>query len=242
MTRRALVLGATGLVGGLLLRRLLAHPAWTSVTVIGRRIPPWCDQLAPAARDKLRVRTTDLDALSRQASEFAVDDVFCCLGTTLKKAGSRSAFVRVDRDYCVAAARLAKQAQVQRFIMVSAVNANPRGLVFYARVKGEAEREIAALGLASTIFMQPSLLRGERSEQRSAEGIGLAMLGITLPVVAWTGASWLPIDAHTVADAMLAVALDGPTAGVHRLRYRQMQEVASRLPATTMTISNRDHE
>lgn len=231
MSRRALLLGATGLVGGLLLRRLLADPAWSTITVIGRRTPPWCDQLPISSQEKLHLLTTDFATLTEHQDEFAVDDVFCCLGTTLKKAGSRTAFARVDRDYCLAAATMAKQAGAGRFIMVSAVNANPRGLSFYARVKGEAEQRIAALALPTTVFMQPSLLRGERDEQRLAEGVGVAALGLAMPLVAWTGASWLPIDAQTVADAMLAVALNGPASGVHRLRYRQMQHWAGQLPS-----------
>jgi uncharacterized protein YbjT (DUF2867 family) len=151
MSRRALLLGATGLVGGLVLERLLQRPEWSSIVLLGRRHPP-------NSADKLDRIDANLDQLSRYEEAFRVDDVFCCLGTTLRQAGSREAFARVDLDYCVAAAELARASGVQRFLMVSAVNANPRGLSFYARTKGQAERRITELGLPATVFMQPSLL------------------------------------------------------------------------------------
>ena len=217
MSRTALLLGATGLVGGLVLQRLLASSDWRQVTVIGRRAPG-------VSHEKLRFVEADLGQLERYIGEFSVTDVFCCLGTTLKQAGSKQAFARVDLDFCVAAARQARAAGVQRFLMISAVNANRNGVSFYARTKGEAEHQIAALGLPCVVFIQPSLLKGKRGEFRLGEEIGLTALAAVMPLVRWTQADWLPIEAQTVADAMVAAALHGPSAGVHRLRYRDLQK------------------
>jgi uncharacterized protein YbjT (DUF2867 family) len=222
VSRSALLLGATGLVGGLVLARLLASDEWQQVTVIGRRAPD-------VSHKKLRFVESDLGQLERHVGEFAVTDVFCCLGTTLKQAGSKQAFARVDLDFCVAAAAQAKAAGVQRFLMISAVNANRNGVSFYARTKGEAEYQIAALGLPCVVFIQPSLLKGKRGEFRLGEEIGLTTLAAVMPLVRWTRADWLPIDAQTVADAMVAAALKGPTAGVHRLRYRDLEKFSQQL-------------
>jgi uncharacterized protein YbjT (DUF2867 family) len=222
MTRHALLLGATGLVGGLLLQRLLSSSQWQQVTVIGRREPA---QTHP----RLRFIQADLGQLHDYVAEFAVDDVFCCLGTTIKQAGSEQAFARVDLEFCVAAATQAKAAGARRFLMVSAVNANRRGISFYGRTKGEAEHRIAGLGLPVVFFIQPSLLKGERSEVRIGEEIGLRTLGVVMPLVRWTRADWLPVDARVVADAMVAAALYGPTDGVHRLRYRDLQNYSEKL-------------
>lgn len=215
----ALVLGATGLVGRHVLRALLHDPYWRQVRVLGRRSPD-------IEHARLAFDRGELDELDRYAGHFAVDAVFCCLGSTLAKAGSRAAFYRVDHDACVRAATLARDAGCPRFLMISAVNANPRGLSFYARTKGEAERDIVALGLPTTIFMQPSLLEGARSEHRVAEEAGQAVFRMVKPLVSWSGASWLSVPASDVADAMAALGRDPNISGVRRVRYRDIRRNA----------------
>ncbi|MEE4249811.1 MAG: NAD(P)H-binding protein [Alcanivoracaceae bacterium] len=222
MSRRAVVLGATGLVGGLLLQRLLQRDDWQQVTVLGRRAPD-------ASHPKLHFVEADLGNMADYASEFSCDDVFCCLGTTLRQAGSKEAFARVDLDYCVAAAEQAKAGGATRFVMISAVNANRNGVSFYARTKGQAEQQVSAKNIPATFFVQPSLLKGKRSEFRFGEEFGLKTIGLVMPLVRWSQADWLPIEAETVADAMVAAALLGPESGVHRLRYRDLQEYAQQL-------------
>jgi uncharacterized protein YbjT (DUF2867 family) len=222
VSRRALLLGATGLVGGLVLERLVARPEWSTITLLGRRHPE-------ISSDKINRIDASLDRLPEYADAFRVDEVFCCLGTTLRRAGSREAFARVDLDYCVSAAEMAKAAAVPRFLMVSAVNANRRGLSFYARTKGEAEHRISQLGFPATVFMQPSLLQGDRPEFRLGEELGLRTLGLAMPLLRWTEADWLPVQASAVADAMVVAALHGPEQGVLRLRYGDIQRYANML-------------
>ncbi|PKM22875.1 MAG: hypothetical protein CVV10_02155 [Gammaproteobacteria bacterium HGW-Gammaproteobacteria-14] len=223
MSRRAVILGATGLIGGALLRTLLQQSQWQQLTLVGRRHPDI------EADPRIRLVTASLDDLDQHKTEFAVDDVFCCLGTTLRQAGSKAAFERVDKTFCVHAAQQAAAAGAKRFIMVSAVNANRHGISFYARTKGEAEREVIAAGVPMTAFMQPSLLQGHRAEFRLGEEIGLKTLALVMPLARWTRADWLPIEAQTVANAMVAVALQGPDTGIHRLRYQQMSQYAESL-------------
>jgi uncharacterized protein YbjT (DUF2867 family) len=219
MSRTAWLFGATGLVGGHLLARLLERTEWDAVVLIGRRHPD-------VHHPKLTLIDAQLDALDSLVELPSPQDVFCCLGTTIKQAGSRQAFAKVDLEYCLAAAMLAEQSGAQRFLMVSAVNANARGLSFYARTKGQAEQKIAALDLPRVVFMQPSLLQGERHEFRPGEEIGLKAIGLVMPLVRRSQASWLPIEAEVVADAMVAAALDATSSGVSRLRYKQMMDLA----------------
>jgi uncharacterized protein YbjT (DUF2867 family) len=197
-TKQALLAGATGLVGGQLLTRLLAHPAYSRVEVLVRRE-------LPVRNPKLVQRVVDFEHLEA-VSGISADDVFCCLGTTIRKAGSQQAFRRVDHDYPLALAGLAKAAGAQQFLMVSALGADARSSVFYSRVKGETERDIAATGLTKVVFMRPSLLRGERQEVRTGERVGSVVGWLIAPLLIGPLRKYLPIDADHVAAAMVYAA------------------------------------
>ncbi|MBB09675.1 MAG: hypothetical protein CL550_01805 [Alcanivorax sp.] len=213
MTRKALLLGATGLVGQDCLANLLESDEYDQVRVLCRR-PLSVEHL------KLDVQVIDLDDMQACQSSFQVDDVFCCLGTTMKKAGSRQAFRHVDHDLVVLAGQMALRAGVQRFLVVSAVNANSRSPFFYSRVKGQMERALIKLELPLLAILQPSLLRGQREDRRPAEDWGNIFNRVIEPLTRWTDAHWLPVDSHKVADAMVGMALEGPQTGLYKLRYR----------------------
>src|SRR6478735_364254 len=154
--RTALLAGATGLVGGHLLRLLLDDGTWDSVVTGGRR--------------EVDVRHDRLEQLVAQLPDVpvlpAVDDVFCALGTTIKQAGSQTAFRAVDHDAVVALAAASQQAGAENFLHVTAMGANPRSRIFYNRVKGETERDVAALGITTTVAFRPSIIDGDRAEPR----------------------------------------------------------------------------
>ncbi len=211
-TRSALLVGATGLVGSFLLERLLASPRYARVAVWARR--------APARRDpKLSIETIEFDRLGERRVE--AEDVYCCLGTTIRQAGSREAFRRVDFDYPVALARAAARAGAQRLLVVSALGANPRSGVFYNRVKGEMEEAVRAAGVRQTIFFRPSLLAGPRAEFRLGERVGLAVASLLGPLLG----AYRPIRADAVAAAMLRVVeLDSPTLVIESGRIRELAQ------------------
>ena len=198
-TRTAVLAGATGLVGGLLLRRLLDAPDYARVIVLTRR--PL--QIVQA---KLTVETADFERLPELPP--GVDAVYCCLGTTLAKAGNRQAFARVDHDHVVALGRRAREAGARRFLMVSALGADAGSRVFYNRVKGETERDVAALGIDAWFF-RPSLLDGPRVEFRLGERIGLAVARLIGPLLRGPLARYRAIGADAVAAAMLYVGRTG---------------------------------
>jgi uncharacterized protein YbjT (DUF2867 family) len=205
--RSALLVGATGLVGSHLLRRLLAHPDYARVTV-------WLRREIALQHPKLVQLIVDFERLQQYAASLNAQDVFVALGTTIKKAGSQQAFYRVDYNYPFQVAHLAQQRGAQRFLMVSAVDANPGSRVFYSRVKGEAEDAIRSLGLPKVWFFRPSLLLGQREERRPGERIGEVVGKLIAPLLLGRLRKYRPIEADAVAAAMAHVAThDTPPPG-----------------------------
>lgn len=204
MTKTALVAGASGLVGGHCLARLLDEPAYGRVVALVRRE-------LPVTHAKLEQRVTDFDRLGAAGVSFpASDDVFCCLGTTMKRAGSQGAFRQVDFVYVVGIASQALQHGAKQFLLVSALGASPKSPIFYNQVKGEAEGAIVRLPFEGRYVFRPSLLAGDRPEHRPAERFGLAVAsGVSLALVG-PMRKYRPIAAATVAEAMVRVALAAP--------------------------------
>lgn len=198
--RTALIAGASGLVGGHCLSQLLRDPAYARVIALARR------PLAPGP--KLETRIVDFDRLDAAALP-RVDDVYCALGTTIRRAGSQAAFRRVDHSYVVTLARRAAAAGAAQFLLVSALGASPRAPVFYSRVKGEAERDVATLPFQAVHVFRPSFLTGERAEHRPGERIGIAVFRAIAPLLLGPLRKYRPIAAGTVARAMRAAAHRG---------------------------------
>lgn len=205
MTERiALLAGATGLVGGHCLERLLAEPAFTRVITLGRRP---LDRADP----KLEQRVVELDRLGTVGFEFPrASDVFCCLGTTLKQAGSEAAFRQVDFTFVVSLAGLALGSGAKQFLLVSSLGASPTSRIFYSRVKGETEAAVTALPFESRQIFRPSILVGERTERRAGESLGVAVMRGTAFAMVGPFRKYRPIAAATVAEAMVRVALRAP--------------------------------
>jgi uncharacterized protein YbjT (DUF2867 family) len=195
----ALLAGATGLVGGHLLQRLLADPRYKRVITVSRKT-------LGIERPKLRPLITGFDAIEAAVAGLGetVDDAFCALGTTIKTAGSRAAFRRVDFGYVVAFARAARGAQ--RFMLVSAIGASARSPIFYLRVKGETEEAVAALGYPALHIFRPGLLLGRRAESRLREALGMTLMPLLNPLMLGPAKVYRGILADMVADAMIIAA------------------------------------
>lgn len=219
MTRAALLVGATGLVGGRCLARLLDDPTWDRVRVLTRRP-------TGVTHPRLDEVVTDLDPARLAASEpVACDDLLCCLGTTIRTAGSQAAFRRVDHDLVVEVARLARRGGARRAALVSSVGADPSSWNFYLRTKGEAEREVAALGFECVEVLRPSFLVGERAERRRGEALGIAASSALAGLFVGPTRRYRPIEADAVARAMLA-ALKGAAPGVHVREFDALMALA----------------
>lgn len=207
MTRTALIAGPTGLVGQYLLQRLVLDPAYSSVRALARR--PLALQ-----HPSLRLLQTDLADPSTLGASLQADDVFCCLGTTMRRAGSRAAFEDVDYRMVVDLARAARAAGAHQFIVVSAVGASTHSPAYYNRVKGRMEAAVSALGFSAVHIVRPSLLLGERTEQRPSEALAQKLSPYLSPLMAGPLMRYRPVAAEDVAEAMLQLALRGEH-GVH---------------------------
>ncbi|MCW0461188.1 hypothetical protein NB717_002256 [Xanthomonas sacchari] len=174
---KILLAGATGLVGGHALRQLLAAPACSAVIAPTRRA-------LAMTHPKLHNPVLDFDALPAQAPWWQVEAAICALGTTMRQAGSREAFRRVDHDYPLAIARLLHEHGAAAFALNSALGADPQSWAFYNRVKGELEHDLRALGFPSLTLVRPGLIGGERAQRRRGEhaaSLVLRALGPLLP-------------------------------------------------------------
>jgi len=203
--RTALLVGATGLVGREVLRQLLDDPRFSAVTVLTRRS-------AGVTHEKLVEHIIDFDRPDSWRALATGDVLFSGLGTTLKAAGSQDAQYKVDYTYQLEVARAARQAGADTYVLISAAGASPKSRVFYSRMKGELERDTAALEFPRTRFLHPGPLDGDRQESRTAERWALRLLrplASVLPAIA------RPIHASIVARAAITAALD-PTQGVVR--------------------------
>lgn len=195
--RTAVIAGASGLVGSHLLGALLADGHWDRVISIGRRQVPVTDP-------RLEQRIVGFPEIGEIP---ATDDVFSCLGTTIKKAGSQDAFRAVDHDAVVALARAGHRAGAARFLHVTALGASASSRIFYNRVKGETERDVAASGIPTTIAFRPSMIDGDRGEARTAEQLGLVAMRAVGPLLG----KYRPNRASDIAAAMVREALAGGT-------------------------------
>lgn len=207
--KTALIAGASGLIGSQLLTLLLASDRYAKVIVVGRRPVP---QVHP----KLEQRVLDFDQLEQHALALIADDVYCCLGTTMRQAGSKEAFYKVDYLYVVKLAALTAGNFAAQFLVVSAMGADPDSRFYYNRVKGEMEDAVRKTPFRVIHFFRPSLLLGARSEKRLGEQIGAVLLGILRPLLLGPLRKYQPVAAATVARAMLRAAEeDGGGVRVH---------------------------
>jgi uncharacterized protein YbjT (DUF2867 family) len=207
---KILLLGATGLVGGATLAAALRDPRVSAVIAPTRSALP--------AHPKLTAPLVDFDRIDPDAAWWPVDAVICALGTTMRAAGSQDAFKRVDHDYPLAFARLARKHGTPTYVLNSAAGADAGSRFFYNRVKGELERDLQQEGFASLTFVRPGLIGGKRTEFRLAERVFAAVLtlaGTLLP------RRWRINPASNIARALLAAALD-PQPGRHIVAADQL--------------------
>lgn len=193
----AFIAGASGLVGRTLLDELLAAPEYGLVVSLGRR------EIQGVAHPKLDQLIVDFASLDLAATDVRCDDAFCCLGTTIRRAGSREAFRAVDHAAVLAFAWAARQRGARRFFIVTALGADPTSRIFYNRVKGETEAALKVLGFETLAIFRPSLLVGHRSERRTGEKIAAALLWFAEPLLWGRLKKYRSIRAEVVAQAML---------------------------------------
>ncbi len=219
--KTALVAGSTGLVGRELLLILLENSSYGKVIALVRKKSDY-------HHSKLIQVETDFDELEKIAVHFQnVDDVFCCLGTTMKTAGSKEAFRKVDFGYPIALAELAEKNSCSGFYCISAMGADPGSKVFYNRIKGQLEEKISAMKIPVIYLFRPSLLIGYREEVRVGERIAIFLFS-ALAFMFWGPLKNMKgISATKVAAAMMNAA-QHKTKGVHVVLSGDMQNTKSK--------------
>jgi uncharacterized protein YbjT (DUF2867 family) len=218
--RSAWIAGGSGLVGRALVDVLVEAPEYARVLAVTRR---------PLGREHPRLanRILPFDKVDALAGT-PCHDAFCCLGTTLRQAGSEAAFRAVDHDQVLRFARAARQAGAERFVFVSSVGADPDSKTFYLRVKGETERDLATLGFPSLDLAQPGLLLGgSRPDSRPLETTARLFMPLANPFLGGSLKGYRGIDVATLARALLGMARSGRR-GVQRHTYEALAKLAAK--------------
>lgn len=207
LAKTAVVIGATGLTGTHLVSALLQDPEFSRVKVLVRS--PWAH-----ARPGLESIIVDFEDEESLSEAMHGDALFCCVGTTIRKAGSKAQFRKVDHDIPVRCARIAQRQGIPLFLMISSVDANPNSRNFYLRTKGETEEAVLHTGFSGTYIFRPSVLLGERGEFRLGEWIGKCLIQAFYFLLVGRWKKYRGIKAATVAHAMVKAARKAD-AGIH---------------------------
>ncbi len=224
--KTALVFGATGLIGSHVVNFLLLHPAYSKVMVFVRRP-------MNVEHPKLVQHVVNFDKPESFHQLVKGDDLFCCLGTTMAKAGSKEAFYKVDFTYAFEAAQLGKRNGVGQFLLVSSVGADPNSRFFYSKVKGELEVMVKTLGFWGLHIFQPSVLLGERNENRFGEQLAGKIGSIFDKLTGGMLTKYRPIEADVVAKAMVSAA-QGLKPGTHVYPSHWLQKLANEIDQTSL--------
>jgi len=216
--RTAAIAGSTGAIGRQLMALLIASPRFEKILVLHHRTAPY------VGHAKVGQLVVDFAAIPPPAVGDDIDAVFCCVGTTQKKAGSTEAFQRVDRDVPIALARWASANGAKSFVGISSVDARATARSVYLKTKGQMERGVAGAGVRSTYLLRPSLLDGGRDEYRLAERVGNRVLAVIEPVMLGSFRKYRAVHTKTVARAMLACA-DQRAPGVHIVESDAVQKL-----------------
>ncbi|NCT95484.1 MAG: oxidoreductase [Chitinophagaceae bacterium] len=212
LNKTALLLGASGLTGRNVLQLLLNDSLYTQVTIYVRRP-------VKLSHPKLIQQVINYETLD---TALEADDVFCCLGTTIKKAGSQEAFRQVDLVYPLRVAALQLAAGSTQFNLISAVGASEKSGIFYSRIKGEVEQALQRMGFPQLNIFRPSIIIGERDERRTGEKIALGMTRVIAPLLIGSLRKYRPVTALAIARAMLHYA-HAAEQGIHIITSDQIQ-------------------
>lgn len=220
-SKKAVIVGATGLIGKHLLRMVLASEAYDSVTIIVRR-------RTDIAHHKLTEVIVDFEHLVDQAYDhMGCDDLYICLGTTIKTAKSRENFYRVDYKYVLLVAEMAHRQGARILSLVSSAGADAESRVFYSRVKGQVENEVCRMPYWAVHIFRPSLLLGRRDESRPLESSGKLIARGLVSILGNKMGRMRPVEAYEVARAMVLTAQQIKP-GLQVLSSDQIHNIAKR--------------
>jgi uncharacterized protein YbjT (DUF2867 family) len=199
MKKTAIILGASGLTGGILLQKLIKDNRYSTIKLFSRR-------RLEGLPSKVIQYIGDLFELEQFKADFTADEVYCCIGTTAKKTPNKKLYKHIDYGIPIVAAKLANENNIPTFIVISAMAANKTSSVFYNRTKGEMEEDVLKQGIKNTSILRPSLIGGKRNEHRVLEKIGIVVFKIVQPFFVGPLKKYRIIKAESIAQAMLNLA------------------------------------
>jgi len=199
MKKTAIILGASGLTGGLLLDQLIDDERYKSIKLFSR-------SKIEDLPNKVTQYIGDLLEIEQFKNDFTGDHVFCCIGTTKAKTPDKDLYKKIDYGIPVSAAKLAKANGIETFLVISALGADANSSVFYNKTKGEMERDVLKQNIKKTFIFQPSLIGGDREESRTLEAIGKAVFKIIQPLFFGKLKKYKITDPEKMAQAMINLA------------------------------------
>lgn len=194
--KTAIILGATGLTGGLVVKQLIESKNYAKIKVFTRTS---LNNDSPLIEEHL----IDLLKLEDYEAEFTGDAVFCCIGTTKKKTPNQANYRAIDYGIPVTAAHLCKKNGIPAIAIVSAIGANPKSSIFYNKTKGEMEQDVLKLKIPCTYILRPSIIAGSREEKRAGERLGLAVFRFLKPLFFGRWKKYAAISAYEIAGRMI---------------------------------------
>ncbi|QNM86498.1 NAD(P)H-binding protein [Polaribacter pectinis] len=199
MGKTAIVLGATGLTGGILLEKLLADKNYSTIKLFSR-------SSVKVKSEKIEEFIVDLLQLEKSAKDFTADEVYCCIGTTASKTKDKEKYKKIDYGIPVTAAKLSKKNGIETFVVMSSMGANSNSSVFYNKTKGEMERDVLKQNIKHTFILRPSLIGGNRDESRVGEKIGKIFMTIFNPLFIGPLKKYKMIHPEIIANCMKILA------------------------------------
>jgi uncharacterized protein YbjT (DUF2867 family) len=198
--KKVLIIGATGLVGGHIIQQLLQSDEYSEVIILARK---------KIDHDHPKLKQIVFDFENIESTKIIADDLYCAMGTTLSKAGSKDAQYHIDLEIPFNIAKIAQSNGIKGFYLVSSLGADATSGNFYLKTKGELEQKIKALNFETFVSFRPSMLLGDRQESRLGESIGKVLVKIIEPILFGNLKKYAGIEASTVAKAMLNIANSG---------------------------------
>jgi uncharacterized protein YbjT (DUF2867 family) len=218
MGKTAIILGASGLTGKLLLNQLLKDDAYEKVKIFTRRA-------LGLKHPKLVEYVVDLLKLYQHKNDFTADEVFCCIGTTANKTKDKAVYKKIDFGIPVDAAKLCKANKIETFVVISALGANADSKVFYNRTKGEMEQSVLRQKIMNTYLLRPSLIDGRRSKRRLGEKFASIVIKIFHPFLIGNLKKYRVIEAEKIASCMHVLAQSTPNDTI--IESDKIQELGS---------------
>lgn len=217
MGKTAIILGASGLTGQHLLSALIADESYGTIKLFSRK-------KTNNTSKKVIEFVGNLLELKNFKEDFTADEIFVCIGTTAKKTPDKKQYKKIDFGIPAAAAKLAKENNIVTFIVVSAMGANAKSSVFYNKTKGEMEQAVLSEKIMNTYILRPSIIGGNRHENRTMEKIGIAIFKLLQPFMLGKLKKYRIIEAENIAKAMIYLANEKP--GLQIIESDKIQEMA----------------